>query len=124
MKITKASGEVQEFSRVKLESSLRRSGASSPEVKSVADVVEKKIRFKMPTRKLYEIAYSELERIRPKTAAIYGIKQAIMDLGPDGFLFEKYVSAILKEYGYTTKVGRMVKGKCVSHEIDILAFCS
>ncbi|HEB13441.1 MAG TPA: ATPase [candidate division CPR3 bacterium] len=121
MQITKASGKVEEFSRVKLERSLRRSGATAAEVKAVADVVERKMRTKMATHRLYKLAYSELERIRPKAAAVYSLREAIMELGPEGFLFEQYVGAVLKEYGYTIKRGRMVKGKCVSHEIDLMA---
>ncbi|HEA84678.1 MAG TPA: ATPase [Candidatus Wildermuthbacteria bacterium] len=121
MQITKASGEIEEFSRAKLEGSLRRSGATASEVKAVSDVVEKKMRPKMETKRLYQLAYGELERIRPKVAAAYSLKQAIMELGPEGFLFEQYVGAILKEYGYSIKRGRMVRGKCVSHEIDLAA---
>ncbi len=121
MQITKASGELEEFSRTKLERSLRRSGATAGEVKAVADVVEKKMHAKMETKRLYQLAYGELERIRPRVAAAYSLKQAIMELGPEGFLFEKYVGAILKEYGYSIKRGRMVRGKCVSHEIDLAA---
>lgn len=121
MQITKASGKVEEFSRLKLERSLRRSGATGDEVKAVADVVERKMHSKIATHRLYELAYGELERIRPKVAAVYGLRQAIMELGPEGFLFEKYMEAILKEYGYAIKRGRMVKGKCVSHEIDLMA---
>jgi len=120
MQITKASGELEEYSRVKLERSLKRSGASLPEIKAVADVVQSKIRSKMETKRLYQLAYGELDRIRPKAAAVYSLKQAIMELGPEGFLFEQYVGAILKEYGYAVRRGQMVRGKCVFHEIDLL----
>ena len=44
-----------------------------------------------------------------------------MGLGPTGFPFEKYIAEILKEYGYATKVGEVVKGYCVSHEVDVIA---
>ena len=44
-----------------------------------------------------------------------------MELGPSGFPFEKFVSYLFKERNYNTKIGVIVEGKCVSHEIDVWA---
>lgn len=44
-----------------------------------------------------------------------------MSLGPTGFPFEKFVAGLLQNYGYKTKVGKVIRGKCVDHEIDIVA---
>jgi hypothetical protein len=44
-----------------------------------------------------------------------------MDMGPEGFVFEKYIARILKEYGYTTEVGQIINGYCVEHEVDVVA---
>ena len=43
------------------------------------------------------------------------------DLGPTGYPFEKFVGALLTNRGYKVKVGEIVKGKCVSHEVDVVA---
>ena len=121
MLIKKASGKLEEYSRTKLERSLRRSGASLNEAKLVGNAVERRLRPEMTTKELYELANRELRKIRPLAAASYSIRQAIMELGPEGFLFEKFIAALLREYGYTTKKGTKVQGKCVSHEIDVIA---
>jgi Holliday junction resolvase len=44
-----------------------------------------------------------------------------MELGPSGFPFEKYIAELYKRLGYNVKVGTIVQGKCVTHEIDVLA---
>jgi hypothetical protein len=44
-----------------------------------------------------------------------------MELGPSGFPFEKYFGEILKYQGYKIRVGVMVEGHCVKHEIDVIA---
>src|SRR3989304_3244888 len=51
----------------------------------------------------------------------YSIKKAIYALGPSGYQFEKYFGRILKEYGYSVEVNRMLQGYCVMHEIDVFA---
>ena len=54
-------------------------------------------------------------------AARYDLKMALFRLGPAGYEFEKFVSRLLEEYGYKTKTNVIVKGYCVSHEIDVIA---
>ena len=44
-----------------------------------------------------------------------------MELGPTGFPFEKLVGKIMEYEGYETKVGVIVKGNCVQHEVDVIA---
>lgn len=54
-------------------------------------------------------------------AARYNLPRGMAMLGPAGFVFEQYVEAILRTQGYETIRNVMMKGVCVSHEIDILA---
>ncbi len=44
-----------------------------------------------------------------------------MELGPSGYPFEKFVAEIFNRKGYKTQVGQIVKGNCVSHEVDVIA---
>jgi hypothetical protein len=62
-----------------------------------------------------------LRRKKPVFASKYKLKKAIYELGPTGFPFERFLSAILIYSGYKTQVGKTVAGKCVSHEIDVIA---
>ena len=55
-------------------------------------------------------------------AARYNTKRGIANLGPAGFVFEQFVEIVLHELGYKTARNKFVKGMCVSHEVDVLAW--
>ncbi|KKR71461.1 MAG: ATP-cone domain protein, partial [Candidatus Levybacteria bacterium GW2011_GWC2_40_7] len=57
----------------------------------------------------------------PFAKSQYSLKRAIMDLGPTGYPFEDYVAEILKTQGFKTKTRSLLMGKCVTHEVDIIA---
>ena len=121
LNITKASGETALFSDKKLIQSLQRAGAPEDIAQSIADEVSENLYEGMSTKKIYRIAFNLLKKNSSPLAAKYHLKNAIMELGPSGFPFEKYVAAILQYQGYSVKVGEIVKGKCVNHEIDVIA---
>ena len=75
------------------------------------------------TQEIYQYAFELLrdEEKRP-VAARYSIKRAVLDLGPSGFPFEQFVAQIIKTMGYdNVKTGVAAQGKCVSHEVDVMA---
>ncbi|MBA2614095.1 MAG: ATPase [Bacteroidetes bacterium] len=121
MFITKASGEKSLFSEKKLSSSLQRAGATEDQINSIIAEISSQLFEGMTTKNIYRLAFKRLRENSRPLAARYNLKQAIMELGPSGFPFEKYVSKILNHQGYKTKIGEIVKGKCVSHEIDVIA---
>lgn len=55
-----------------------------------------------------------------KGALRFNLRQAIFELGPTGFPFEKYLGEIFESQGYKTQVDLIMEGECVSHEIDLL----
>lgn len=119
--IIKASGKTAVFSEEKLKNSLQRVGASPDQINSVINEIIPKLYDGITTKKIYRMAFSLLKESSRHIAAKYHLKQAIMELGPSGFPFEKYVGEILAAQKYSTEVGVMVQGKCVSHEIDVIA---
>ena len=55
-------------------------------------------------------------------AARYHLKAGIMELGPSGYPFEKYIAEILRHLNYeNVKVGQFIQGHCVTHEVDVVA---
>lgn len=119
--ITKASGESVDFDDSKLQASLSRSGADKESIKKIISEVSQKLYDGMTTKEIYKLAFSMLRKQSYPTAARYKLKQAIYELGPSGFPFEHYVSEVLKQDGFKTKVGVIVKGHCVDHEVDVIA---
>jgi hypothetical protein len=119
--ITKASGEKQSFSPEKLRQSLIRAGASVDLVNDVVLKIEAVLTEGMSTKSIYAEAHRLLRETLPPAAGRYHLKSGIMELGPSGFPFEKYVSEILHRQGYHVEVGKIVDGKCVKHEVDVVA---
>jgi hypothetical protein len=120
MYVTKASGEKEKFDVEKVRLTCLRGGASKQLADKIAEEVEARAYDGITTRKILHITLKLLEE-EPEAAVRYDLKRAIMALGPTGFPFEKFTAEVLKNYGYETKVGEIVNGKCVSHEIDITA---
>lgn len=119
--IIKASGEVVPFSTDKLRESLRRAGASESETESVMAEISPRLFEGISTKKIYKLAFNLLKGISRPHAAKYHLKGAIMELGPSGYPFEKYIAELLMVQGYAVTTGQVVAGQCVNHEIDVIA---
>jgi hypothetical protein len=119
--IVKASGEKVPFSAAKLKKSLLHSGAPAELVNTIVQKVTDEVYEGMPTRKIYKRAFALLRGYRASCASRYKLKQAIYELGPTGFPFERFISAVLSHSGFKTKSNQRYRGKCVSHEIDVVA---
>ena len=119
--IVKASGERELFSEAKLIRSLERVKASPAIIKEIVADVQKILKDNMPVAEIYRHAFAILyEKQRPK-ALEYSLKKAIFELGPEGYAFEKLVAGILKSQGYSVETDKIVKGYCVTHEVDVSA---
>lgn len=119
--ITKASGQQTPFSPEKFKRSLLNVGASEDLAESIVDEIQPKLYAGISTKRIYRIAFNLLRNTSSPLAAKYHLKSGIMELGPSGYPFEKFIGEILKQQGYAVKVSEIVKGKCVNHEIDIIA---
>jgi Holliday junction resolvase len=119
--VTKASGEKVPFSWKKLEHSLHRSGADDAIIEEVKEKLKSHLHDGISTKKIYQHAFNILRKTSKSYAARYKLKQAIMELGPSGYPFEKFISEILKFQGFSVQVGVIVEGNCVNHEIDVVA---
>lgn len=119
--IIKCSGDKVKFSLEKLRTSLKRSGADKQTINRVLDSVCDELYQGITTKEIYNRAFALLKKKESYLASKYKLKKAIYELGPTGFPFERFISAILKYSGYTTEVDRIIQGKCVTHEIDVVA---
>lgn len=119
--IIKRSGETAEFDPAKLRHSLERSGATDAVIQQVIDEVEERLYDGISTKEIYKKAFGLLRKSSRPTAARYKLKKAIMELGPTGYPFEKFIAEILTHGGFKTQVGEYVKGHCLTHEVDIVA---
>jgi hypothetical protein len=119
--IRKASGEEEPFSVNKLKQSLRNAGAEEEVIEKIAEDISFWIYDGISTQKIYSRAFSLLKKKKYYAASRYKLKKAIMELGPTGFPFEHFIGKILEVQGFETEVGQVLNGKCVTHEVDVIA---
>jgi len=119
--IIKSSGDKVKFSVEKLRGSLKHSGADDVLINQIVNTVRDELYQGIPTKEIYERAYTLLKKKKSVFASKYKLKKAIYELGPTGFPFERFVAAIMEYSGYTVEISKIMKGVCVSHEIDVFA---
>lgn len=119
--IIKSSGEKVKFSLEKLRASLRHTGAEETVVQQIIDTVVEELYQGISTKEIYNRAFALLRKNKGYLASKYKLKKAIYELGPTGFPFERFVGAILKYSGYNVEIDKIIQGKCVNHEIDVIA---
>ena len=121
-KIRKSTGEVVLYSEDKLCQSIVRAGATQSQAERICKIVDSKLQPGMTTSFIFRDTLRHLVREDLDIAVKYSIKRGVNKLGPDGFLFEKFLEALLRQDGYKTKRNQIMSGRCVSHEVDILAW--
>jgi len=121
VEVIKHSGERADFSIEKLKSSLRKSGAEEALVNEISNNVRDELYQGISTKEIYNRAFALLKKEKKGYASKYKLKKAIYELGPTGFPFEKFIAALLFYSGYKVKTGQFLQGKCVLHEVDVVA---
>jgi len=119
--VTKVSGERALFNEDQLRRSLKHSNTDDELIEQVIKKVKSELYDSISTKKIYEMAFKLIRKKSSQSASRYKLKRSILELGPTGFPFENFISELLKFKNYSTEVGTIVKGNCVSHEVDILA---
>ncbi len=121
IEVVKYSGQKAKFSIEKLKNSLRKSGAEESLVNEISSQVRDELYQGISTKEIYNRAFALLKKKKNAFASKYKLKKAIYELGPTGFPFEKFIGALLFYSGYEVKTGQILQGKCVTHEIDVVA---
>ncbi|MCD6180460.1 MAG: restriction endonuclease [Bacteroidales bacterium] len=119
--ITKKSGDIIRFDSDKLRKSFERSGASEKDIDDVIKHLSENVYDGITTKRLFQLAYTFLRKRSLEVAGRYRLKNAIMELGPTGYPFERFIAELMKYQGFDTEVGVIVEGHCISHEVDVVA---
>ena len=121
IRVVKADGSTEEFQPRKILRTMRSAGASDEAAKKVLKEIEGVAYDGITTREILKRVKALLRKEELHTAMRYDLKGAMMRMGPAGFAFETFISEILSNYGYKTKLRSILQGKCVQHEIDVIA---
>ncbi len=119
--ITKANGEKEPFYPEKLYNSLVNSGATLELAEKITSKVSSSLKEGDFTGDIYKRAFDMLRKEKSVVAARYSVKRALLDLGPSGYAFEDFLGEIYRALGYTITTRVLVQGRCVEHELDVVA---
>jgi ATP cone domain-containing protein/restriction endonuclease len=120
--VLKADKTREPFSEQKVMDSIKRARIPHSLRGEVLTHVKSKLYEGISTREIYHHVLEYLDTSpKPYIKTRYSLKEAIMQMGPTGYPFEDFISKLLESEGYTTQVRQILRGKCVSHEIDIIA---
>jgi len=123
MQIKKRNGDLETFDKQKFVESLEKSGFQESQINQALKEIEDTLFDGISTDEIYDRALDALkgtEEIEPMVK--YSLKRAILELGPSGFPFEKFIARVYSELGYTTTTGIILQGHCIEHEIDVVAY--
>jgi len=120
--VVKADGTKEPFDVNKLERSLKKAGASSKVVSDIIEQTKVSTDKEITTQDIYRSAFELLHKEEKPIALKYSLKRAIMDLGPSGFAFEDFIAEIFRNKGFEAETGKIVRGFCVEHEVDVVAW--
>jgi len=120
--VRKSTGELEPYNRGKVLNSLLRTGIGKERAEKILRRAEAKFFPQISTFEIYEILKDELKKdFLLDFYHKYNLKKSLYKLGPTGYPFEKFVAKILQEYGYRTEVDVVFQGRCVQHEVDVVA---
>jgi len=119
-KIAKSTGKHEAFNVAKIEKSLKKAGASDQLAQEIAAKAKKDPKIKS-TKDLHRFTLGYLAKRDPVVAARYNLKYALLELGPAGYPFERFIAELFAYQGYKVGVNENIKGFCVEHEVDVLA---
>jgi len=120
IQVKKASGDFEPFSEIKVRQSLKRAGAKPKVIDQILVQLTGQLHDNITTREIYAHVFDLLNQHQSGMGYRYSLKAAMMQLGPSGFPFEKFVARLFDQLGYQTKVSNIVSGRCINYEIDII----
>jgi HJR/Mrr/RecB family endonuclease len=119
MFVIKADGRREKFSMNKIIRTCMRAGMPKKDAFKIAKKIKSEIKNNTTTRVIYHLILDELEKRKIPSSFIYRLRDSIAELGP--IEFELYTKKILEAHGYRCEWNKIIPGKCIEHQIDVIA---
>lgn len=119
--IIKADGTKEIFNPRRLVLSLRRAGAGEHAAQRIADAITETVAPGASSKEIYARAFALLRKEARPVAARYALRRALLELGPTGHPFEDFISHLFRAEGWEVETRKIIRGKCVAHEVDFYA---
>ena len=95
-------------------------GANHQLAFQVAQKVENRVYEGMPTWKVLQLIFKFMRKNKPGVGYLFDLRKglSVMSSKPE---FEVYVQTLLSHQGFEIVPNRILKGRCVEHEVDAIA---
>lgn len=121
LNVVKKSGEVAPFDPMKIFRSLKNVGVSDEVAEIIIRAVALEAYEGITTKEIYQKTFALLRKYSKGASVRYRLKDAISQMGNTGYPFEQFVADLFAEKGYDVKVGLVLQGHAITHEVDVLA---
>lgn len=121
VQVRKADGRLEPFDRSKILRTALHFGLELHEAETVVEEISRRVYDGIPTSEILNMVHELVARSRPELRDVRDLREAISRMRPKPD-FEGYIRFALKSIGYLVEPGRVLEGRCVSHEIDGVAF--
>lgn len=119
--VRKADGRLEPYNRSKVLRTLLHLGIDRAEAEKLEKELSERIYDGIHTSKILSMIYQLAGESKPELAHLRDLREAISAMRPKPD-FEEYARMVLRAAGYLVEPGRVLEGRCVSHEIDGIAF--
>lgn len=120
--VLKSDASREIYNEDKIIASANRVGVPTNLQQQMLEAIRSRLYDGIKTSEIFELIQDFLKSHESGHLAMkYNLKTALAELGPSGYPFEQYLSLLLNELGYVTKINQTLSGACVTHEIDVLA---
>ena len=119
--VIREDGLIEPFDREQFRRSLTRARVPVLLIEDICTKLDERFSNNVSATKIYNFVAKELKKQHQHSIPRYTTKRSLLTLGPSGFPFEMFLARIFEAKGYNTSVGMHLKGKCVQHEVDIVA---
>ncbi len=119
MFVIKAGGSKERFQKSKIANTCMRAGVNREDAEDIAEKISRRIKSGTATREIYKIILSELGKIEKRHRMIFRLRESVSELPSK--LFETYAKKVLQAHGYECVGSTLIKGRCVEHEVDVIA---
>lgn len=119
--IIKADRSVEPFDPERLAASLERAGAGEHTARRITERISSSVVPGTSSKQVYRRAFGLLRQEARPVAARYALRRALFEFGPSGHPFEDFVSHLFEAEGWSVETRKLIKGHCVTHEVDFYA---
>lgn len=121
LNVVKKSGDSVPFDPMKIYRSLKNVGVTDEVAEIIIRAVALEAYEGITTKEIYAKTFALLRKYSRGASVRYRLKDAISQMGNTGYPFERFVADLFAEKGYQVKVGTIISGHAITHEVDVLA---